>query len=118
MTTKLENNTISRLGSLESQDFNKEVNSVNSNSLCPHMIDSGNHKDGCKQKPTNLQNKHNSICPLPSVKNTTPHGEVTMQFAAKQLFQILLVNVKYIHSKSVSDLDLLDVPIESNPLII
>lgn len=113
MTAILENNTISRLGSLESQDFNKEVNSADSNSTTALV-----HKEGYKEKPLNLQNKHNSICPLPSVKNTTPHGEVTIQFAAKQLFQILLVNVKYIHSKSVSDLDLLDVPSESNPLII
>lgn len=50
--------------------------------------------------------------------NTTPRSEISVEFAAKQLFQILLVHVRYIHSKSVSDLDLLPVPSESNPLII
>jgi len=50
--------------------------------------------------------------------NTTPRSEVSVEFAAKQLFQILLVHVKYIHSKSVSDFELLNVPSESNPLII
>lgn len=118
MYTKLENNTISRVVSLESQDFNKEVNSVDSNSLCPHMIESENHKDGCNQKSTNSINKSVNNWPLLSRKNTAHREEVTVEFAAKQLFQILLVNVKYNHSKSESDLDLLDVPSESNPQII
>lgn len=113
MTTKLENNTISRVTSLEVQDSNKKVNSVSDVSVSALI----NHKDRYGEKTNKSIKQSGLYCPLPNSNKAIP-GEVSVEFAAKQLFQILLVHVKYIHSKSLSDLDLLLVPSESNPLII
>lgn len=114
MTTNLENNTISRVTSLEVQDSNKKVNSVSDVSVSALI----NHKDRYGEKTNESIKQSGLYCPLPNSNKAIPHKEVSIDFAAKQLFQILLVHVKYIHSKSLSDLDLLPVPSESNPLII
>jgi hypothetical protein len=62
--------------------------------------------------------KHEPICPSDNFVSYPPQGEVSVEFAAKQFFQILLINIKYIHSKSDSGLDLSSVLSESDPLII
>ncbi len=62
--------------------------------------------------------KHEITCSSNNVVSYPPQGKVSVKFAAKQFFQILLINNKYIHSKSDSDLDLPPVPSESDPQII
>jgi hypothetical protein len=62
--------------------------------------------------------KNESACPSDNFVSYPPQGKVSVTFAAKQFFQILLINNKYIHSKSDSDLELSPVLFESDPLII
>lgn len=108
MTTNLENNTISRVSSLEVQDSNKKVNEVDSNSTSALV-----HKDGYQEKSTNLQNKHNNICPLPFSKDTAPRKPVNVSFAVDQWFRILLVHMQ---KQDVSLLDNSAVPFEVKSL--
>lgn len=110
MTTKLENNTISRVASLESQDFNKEVNSAVSNSASALE-----HKEGYEEKSTNSINKSVMNCPLPSRKNIAPREPVSVSFAVDQWFRILLVQMQ---KQNVSLLDNLAVPFEAKSVII
>lgn len=114
MNTNLQTKTIPRLSSLGLQDSLLIVDR-NVNGLASALI---NHKEVCGEKTNNSIKQSGSSCPLPNSKDIAPRSEVSVDFAAKQLFQILLVHVKYIHSKSVSDIEPLSVPFESNPLII
>ena len=110
MNKFLENKDFSRVAGLEVRDSNRKVNSVDSNSACPHMIDSGKHKVGCQQESINLQNKHNSICPLPLPKDTYPREPVSVDFAVDQWFRILLVHMQ---KQGVSILEDSSVPFEA-----
>jgi len=114
MNTNLQNKTFKDPVSLEFRDYTHKADSIRDTSTSALI----NHKERCKEKTNNLKKQSKIDYPLQNSNNKRPRNEVTVEFAAKQLFQILLINVKYNHSKSVSELDLLDVPNESNPLII
>lgn len=55
-----------------------------------------------KKKIENLKKTTNKVAlnrQLVQSKETTPREEVSIEFAAKQLFQILLVDIKYRNNK-------------------
>ena len=109
MTTNLENNTISRVNSLEFQDSNKKVNR-NGNSNTPALMKS---KRGISTKTNNSIKQTGLTSPLPFSKNTTPRDPVSVSFAVDQWFRILLVHM---HKQNVSFLDNLAVPFEAKSL--
>lgn len=114
MNTNIQIKTYKDPVSLEIQESN-EVFNRNADCLITALI---NHKEVCGEKINNSIKQTQLTCPLPKSNNKRPSNKVSVEFAAKQLFQILLVHVKYIHSKSVSDLETLPVLSESNPLIL
>jgi len=113
MNTKTQIKTFKDSVSLEVRDCNKKVNRT-ANEVATALI----HKERYGEKSNNSIKQTQLTCPLPFPNDTAPGKEINVEFAAKQLFQILLVHIKYIHSKSVSDLETLPVLSESNPLII
>lgn len=114
MNTKTQIKTFKDTLSLVNQESN-EVFNRNADASITALI---NRKERCGEKNNNYRKQTQLTCPLPNSNNKRPDNEATVKFAAKQLFQILLVNIKYNHSKSVSDLETLPVLSESNPLII
>lgn len=108
MITNLENNTIPRVPSLEVQDLYKSFNRNVNSSTTPLV----KHKEGYKEE-TNNSIKGNGIDRrLTQRKDTTPRIQVSVDFAAKQLFQILLVDIKYRNSK-LNKLEPAPVPLAS-----
>ncbi len=95
MTTNLENNTISRVTSLDFQDSNLKVNR-NVNGSVSALV---KHKEGYREKPEETINKAGLNGQLVQSKDTAPHTQVSVEFAAKQLFQILLMDIQYRNSK-------------------
>lgn len=90
MITKLENNTISRVVSLEVQDSNLIVNN-NSNHSASALI---NRKERYGEKINNSIKEAGKDKNLTKRNNTAPRVAVSIDFAARQLFQILLIDIK------------------------
>lgn len=57
------------------------------------------HKERYVEKTKKTTNRADLNGQLVQSKDTTPRSEVTVEFAAKQLFQILLVDIKYRNAK-------------------
>lgn len=69
-----------------------------------------NRKQGYREHPKKTTNKATLKGELVQPKYTTPRSEVTVEFAAKQFFQILLVDIKYRNAKLNNDLEIVTVP--------
>lgn len=94
MTTKLKNNTIPRVISLENQESN-EVFNRNADVLVTALI----HKERCKEKSNNSIKQSGLTCPLTNSKDIAPRVKVSINFAAEQWFRILLVHLNGKNSK-------------------
>lgn len=88
MNTNLQNKTIKDSVSLNFQDSNLKVNRSNNNStsalISKGEISRENHS------PTE---KCDLCCPLPKRNKATPRLKVSVEFAASQWFQILLIHI-------------------------
>lgn len=73
-----------------------------------------NHKEGYREKTNNSIKQSRVDRSLTQRKDTTPRSEVSVEFAAKQFFQILLVDIKYRNAKLNNDLEIVRVPFEGN----
>lgn len=100
--TKIKNFEESR--SLKIQDSNLKVNRNGINGTCALMV--GKKSYGQISGEINNSIKGNGLDKLSKqTKDTAPHSKVTVEFAAKQLFQILLVDIKRRNSKFDSILE-------------
>jgi hypothetical protein len=76
--------------SLKVQNSNLKVNS-NDNKSITALI---NHKDRYNEEKSSLYKEERDRVLSYTTKDSTPRVEVTVEFAAKQLFQILLIDIK------------------------
>ena len=88
MTTNLENNTISRVGSLEFQDSNKKVNR-NGKSSTPALMKS---KRGILSETNNPIKQTQLTCPLTKPNNAVPR--IDIDSLAQQWCQLLMDQVQ------------------------
>ncbi|KKT58116.1 MAG: hypothetical protein UW51_C0006G0203 [Candidatus Amesbacteria bacterium GW2011_GWA1_44_24] len=94
MNTNLQNKTSKDPVSLEVQDSNLKVNGNGIHSTSA-LISKGEIS-----RETNNSIKGNGLVKgCNQTKDTTPRLQVTVEFAAKQLFQILLVDIKRRNAK-------------------
>lgn len=101
MTAILENNTISRVTSLDFQDSNLKVNR-NANGSVSALI---NHKEGYREEANNSIKGNRIDRRLVQSKDIAPREEVSVDFAASQWFRILLVHINNRNSKLSSGLE-------------
>ena len=100
MNTNLQNKTFEECRSLEVQDSNLKVNGNGIHSTSA-LISKGEIS-----RETNNSIKGNGLVKgCNQTKDTTPRLKVTVEFAAKQLFQILLVDIKRRNAKFDSILE-------------
>ena len=105
MNTNLKNKTFKDPFSLEVQDskqiFNRNCSKATSALISQREISA----------KTNNSIKGNGVDRrLAQRKDTTPRSEVSIDFAAKQFFQILLVDIQYRSAKLNNDLEVVPVP--------
>ncbi len=95
MNTHLQTKTLKDSSSFEVQDSYKSFNR-NANFVTSALV---KHKEGYVEKTKKTTNRANLNGQLVQSKDTTPRIQVSVEFAAKQLFQILLVDIKYRNNK-------------------
>ncbi len=64
-----------------------------------------NHKERCRENPKKTINEVTLNRQLVQSKDTAPRIQVSVEFAAKQLFQILLIDIKYRNAKLHNQLE-------------
>jgi len=107
MNTNLQNKTFEECRSLEVQDSNLKVNRNGSDATSAFMVNGNMPQSQREISRENAAPKESSKPLAKSTKtnNTTPRLQVTVEFAAKQLFQILLVDIKRRNAKFDSILE-------------
>lgn len=105
MKTNKQNKTFEDSLSLENEESNLKVNR-NANGSVSALV---KHKEGYRENPKKTINKVGLNGQLVQGNNHTPQGEVSIEFAAKQLFQILLIDIKYRTAK-LNNLEPVPVP--------
>ena len=80
--------------SLEQEESSKKV-SVNSKALTSQLM----HKEGYRERSTHFIKDVKFNGQVTQTNNATPRTRVSIEFAAKQFFQILLMDIKSRHAQ-------------------
>ncbi|MCJ7805247.1 hypothetical protein MUP46_01205 [Patescibacteria group bacterium] len=88
MNTNLQNKTFKDPVSLDFQESNLKVNK-NHNCSTSALISKGE----ISSKTNNPIKESEVCCPLTNSKDIAPHSKVSIDFAASQWFQILLIHI-------------------------
>ena len=114
MNTNLQNKTFEEYRSLEVQEskqiFNRNGSDVTTALMVKAKTDRNMPQSEISQSEISRENaapkeSSNTLVKSTKTNNTTPRLRVTVEFAAKQLFQILLVDIKRRNTKFDSILE-------------